>query len=75
MIELSREEMVQVNGGFHLTINLGTAVASLAIGLITGGPVGIGYAACGIVMAQGINSLHNLTNHGHPEPQRSQQTV
>ena len=66
MIELSREEVLQINGGFHITINLGTALASLAIGAIGGGPVGLGYAVAGIIIAQGINSLNEMQTK-HPQ--------
>lgn len=61
MRELSVNAVEEVNGGFKL--NTGQAVAALAIGFVTGGPAGVGIAACGIVAAQGVNNLDELV-HG-----------
>lgn len=60
MRELSKMEIGIVNGSFKF--NLGTAIAAIAVGIVTGGPVGLGYALCGIVIAHGVNSLEEMAN-------------
>lgn len=59
MIELNDMEITQVSGGFKL-FNIGAAIAAIAVGVVTGGPVGLGIALCSITMAQGVNNLDEL---------------
>ncbi len=35
-------------------------ISSLVVGFVVGGPVGLGFAASGIIMAKGIDNLHDL---------------
>ncbi len=58
MREVSIGELKQVSGGYQM--NVGTAFAALAIGAISGGPVGLGIAAAGVVAAQGVNNLNEM---------------
>lgn len=58
MRNISTEELFEITGGFK--INIGQALAALAIGFVTGGPAGLGIAASGLVMAQGINNLNEM---------------
>ena len=58
MKSLTLEEVKEVQGGIGNT--LGTIVFSLAAGLVTGGPVGFGIAACGVVGAKGIDNLNEM---------------
>lgn len=58
MRTLSLEEANCVNGGLH--INIGALVAACAVGLISGGPVGLGMAIGGIIINEGINNLDDL---------------
>ena len=55
---LTLEEVIEVSAGFH--INLGTFIAAVVIGTITGGPVGLGLAISGVVMSEGINNLQDM---------------
>ncbi len=58
MREVSINELQKVSGGFHM--NIGTAFAAIAIGVVTGGPVGMGIAVAGVVAAQGVNNLDEM---------------
>jgi|GEM_PF-2989028 hypothetical protein len=60
MKELNGIYLEQVSGGFH--INLGTIAATLAVGLVTGGPAGMGIAATGLIINHGVNNLNELHN-------------
>ncbi|MGE3318081.1 MAG: hypothetical protein AB7I18_02190 [Candidatus Berkiella sp.] len=40
--------------------HFGAIVSGLLVGLVTGGPIGLGFAVGGIIMAQGIDNLHDL---------------
>lgn len=61
MIELTQEEVLEISGAkFKFTLNLGTALGAIALGVVTGGFPGLGMALCSIVMAQGFNSLDNM---------------
>ncbi|MCS5712372.1 hypothetical protein [Candidatus Berkiella aquae] len=57
MLVINDENLYDVNGGkFHI----GGMISSLVVGFVVGGPVGLGFAASGIIMAEGINNLHDL---------------
>lgn len=56
---LTPSEMLDVNGG----LNLGQVISTLTIGIVTAGPAGLGIAAAGLVMAQGINNLDDLMHN------------
>ncbi|MBI2792326.1 MAG: hypothetical protein HYX61_10225 [Gammaproteobacteria bacterium] len=58
MRAIHSNEMNEIHGGFH--INLGSIVSALVVGFVTGGPVGVGIAASGLVMAQGVDNLNEL---------------
>lgn len=64
MRELTVSELNEVNGGFKLKfklkVNFGTLLAGCCVGWVTGGPVGLGYALCTGVAAQGFNELKDL---------------
>lgn len=63
MKELTFDEISQVSGGkfkIKLSVNLGTFVAGCCVGFLTAGPVGLGYALCGAVIAQGVNGLNEM---------------
>lgn len=67
MKELNSNEVMEVSGGkFKLRINLGTFIGGAILGLITGGPVGLGYAVGTAIMAQGINSLDDMYRNNEP---------
>lgn len=64
MKELSSVEVSDVSGGGGINLfNLGTAVSACALGFIFGGPVGLGSALCGIVMATGVNGMVDLSTN------------
>ncbi len=56
--QLNLSESQAVSGGFHL--NLGTIITTLVVGFVSGGPVGLGIAASGIVLSEGVNNLNDL---------------
>ncbi|MBS0290741.1 MAG: class IIb bacteriocin, lactobin A/cerein 7B family [Proteobacteria bacterium] len=56
---LINAEIEQVSGG---KFNFGSIISTLVVGIVTGGPVGLGIAASGLVMAQGIDNLADLIN-------------
>ena len=56
---ITKNEYDHISGG----ISLGTAVFALTIGLVTGGPAGLGIAAAGIVGARGIDNLHDMVKN------------
>jgi len=57
MLVVSEESLHDISGGkFHV----GAMISGLVVGLVTGGPIGLGFAAGGIIMAQGIDNLHDL---------------
>jgi hypothetical protein len=58
MRELSRIEVHNISGSFHL--NIGQALAAICIGWFAGGPIGLGFALSGVVMAQGVNNLDEM---------------
>ncbi|MCS5709879.1 class IIb bacteriocin, lactobin A/cerein 7B family [Candidatus Berkiella aquae] len=61
MLEVNDEALHEVNGGkFHI----GGMISSLVVGFVVGGPIGLGFAASGIIMTQGINNLHDLYSSG-----------
>lgn len=60
MKELSIVEVSEVNGGFDL-FSIGAAVAACVIGFLTGGPVGLGTALCGVAMTAGVNRAVGVT--------------
>lgn len=72
-MELDIHLVKKVSGGKgdgntpSITDNPGAVAAALAIGA-TGGPGGLGMAASGLVIAQGINNLNNLAQNTHHEP-------
>ena len=57
MLTINQESLQEVSGG---KIHIGAMVSSLVVGFVAGGPVGLGFAGSGIIMAQGINNLHDL---------------
>lgn len=57
MLIVNQESLQEVSGG---KMHIGAMVSSLVVGFVTGGPIGLGFAASGIIMAQGINNLHDL---------------
>ena len=58
MKELSMIEVFEVSGGDgEAPLNVGNAVSAIAAGILLGGPVGLGYALCGIVISIGINGM------------------
>ena len=66
MRELSNDEIMDISGGkFRLRINLGAALGTIAVGILSGGPVGLGYALGAIIIQQGVNSLQDMAN-GEP---------
>ncbi len=57
MLVINDESLQDVNGGkFHL----GATVSSLMVGFMAGGPIGLGFAASAVIMANGIDNLHDL---------------
>jgi len=63
MKELSSIEICNVNGGAEAApVNIETAASAIAAGVILGGPVGLGYALCGIVISIGVNGMIGLIN-------------
>ena len=58
MKELTMIEVKNIQGGFH--INLGTFIAAVVVGAVTGGPVGVGIALSGMVMSEGVNNLNDM---------------
>lgn len=64
MKELSNAEASDISGGDGINLfNLGTAISACALGFIFGGPVGLGSALCGIVMATGVNGMVDLSKN------------
>lgn len=57
---LTKTEVLEVSGG---GLSLGQIVSVLAIGIVTGGPAGLGIAASGLVMAHGINNRDDLVHN------------
>lgn len=64
MIELNEMELHQVAAGFKL--NTGQAIAAMALGFVTGGPVGLGYAVSVVLIAQGVNNLDEMVHNPDP---------
>jgi len=60
MRELTAQQSLEVSAGFK--INIGHAIAAIATGIITGGPVGLGLAIGAIIISQGVNSLEEICN-------------
>jgi hypothetical protein len=58
---LNEFEVNEIAGGFHLA-KLGASIFGLAVGFITGGPVGLGIAASALVGAEGVDKLVELYN-------------
>lgn len=57
MLVINNEALDDVSGGkFHI----GAIVSGLVVGFVTGGPIGLGFAAGGIIMASGIDNLHDM---------------
>ena len=57
MLMIDDEALHDVSGGkFHF----GAIVSGLVVGFVTGGPIGLGFAAGGIIMASGIDNLHDM---------------
>lgn len=67
MRELSYSEVEEVSGGkFKLRINLGAAIGTIVVGILSGGPVGLGYALGAIIIQQGVNSLEDMAVNDAP---------
>lgn len=63
MKKLSSIEVCNVNGGADAApVNIGNAASAIAAGVILGGPVGLGYALCGIIISIGVNGMIDLIN-------------
>ena len=61
MLIVNQNELDEVSGGkFHF----GAMVSGLVVGFVTGGPIGLGFAAGGIIMASGIDNFHDLYHPG-----------
>lgn len=63
MRELTFDEVSEISGAkfkFKLKVNLGSLLAGVCLGWITAGPVGVGYALCTAVAAQGFEELKDL---------------
>lgn len=60
MLEVTNNDLQQVAGG---KIHIGAMVSSLVVGFVTGGPIGLGFAAGGIIMASGIDNLHDMVGN------------
>ncbi len=57
MLEVTNNDLHEISGGkFHV----GAMISSLVVGFVAGGPIGMGFAAGGIIMANGIDNLHDL---------------
>ncbi|MGE3320170.1 MAG: hypothetical protein AB7I18_12830 [Candidatus Berkiella sp.] len=59
MLIVNDEALHEISGG---KFRIGTIVSGLVVGFVTGGPIGMGFAAGGLIMAQGIDNLHDLYN-------------
>lgn len=57
MLIVNDENLSAVQGG---KMHVGGMISSLVVGFVVGGPVGLGFAASGIIMAKGIDNLHDL---------------
>ena len=57
MIVIGDDTLQDVSGG---KIHLGAIVSGLVVGFVAGGPIGLGLAAGGIIMAQGVDNLQDL---------------
>ncbi len=57
MLVINDEGLQEISGG---KIRIGGMISSLVVGFVVGGPVGLGFAASGIIMASGIDNLHDL---------------
>lgn len=67
MRELNYNEVQEISGGkFRLRINLGAAIGTIVVGILSGGPVGLGYAIGAIIIQQGVNSLEDMAVNGAP---------
>lgn len=60
--ELTFDEVNEVSGGFHIHFNIGAAVGAIVLGIVTGGPVGLGYAISALIISEGVNNLNELSN-------------
>lgn len=58
MKQLNNMEVKQISAAFKM--NIGQAVAAMVFGIVTGGPVGLGYAVSVIIIAQGVNNLEEI---------------
>jgi hypothetical protein len=59
--ELTLDETNDVSAGkFRLHFNVFQAIGAMALGFVTAGPVGIGYALCTVVIAQGVGGVHDV---------------
>lgn len=57
MLVINHDSLDDISGGkFHF----GAIVSGLVVGFVTGGPIGLGFAAGGIIMASGIDNLHDM---------------
>jgi hypothetical protein len=63
MRTLSSIEVSNVAGAVHIKIDLGVTLASLAVGIATGGLGGAGIVLCGLVVGHGINKLSPMAEH------------
>lgn len=67
MQELTQEQVETVPGAkFKLRVNLGTLIGGALAGFIMGGPVGLGIAIGGGIIAQSVNSLDDMYTNGAP---------
>jgi len=61
MRELSLTEMEEISGGrFKFHFNVFQGVSTIALGLVTAGPAGVGMAICALVVAQGLGQTHDM---------------
>ncbi len=57
MLVINNDSLDNISGGkFHF----GAIVSGLVVGFVTGGPIELGFAAGGIIMASGIDNLHDM---------------
>ena len=55
MLEITHETKAVVGG-----VDLGSGLIAVVAGLVSGGPIGAGFAASTVVAAQGIDNLYTL---------------
>lgn len=65
---LQKKEYKCVFGG----ITPGAAAGTIAVGAITGGPIGAGIAVGGVLVATGVDKLIELSKDDNNQPQKKQ---